>query len=138
VLLPSEIETRWVIPAARSIIARELVRNYGFTQEDVAETLGITQASVSNYMSGNRADDHIVKRLQEDQNVRKLVREITLNLSRTSSFTPYCMSKYIELFNYVRRSLLICSIHRGIGDEIEDSLCKMCERFLLTTEVCIR
>ena len=44
-----------ILPAFRSIIASELVTKHGFTQDQVADKLGITQASISNYKSSRRA-----------------------------------------------------------------------------------
>ena len=43
------------IPAAvKSIVTKELLETYGFTQEKAAEKLGITQAAVSQYLNGVR------------------------------------------------------------------------------------
>ncbi len=130
-LLPSEIESHWLIPATRSIIARELVTRYNFSQDDVAAKLGITQATVSNYLCGNRGNDQIIRKLRSDDKIMEFVHDIAENLSKNYSFTPYSMAKYLELFNYVKRCLLICKIHRSVEDQIDDSLCKTCERFLL-------
>jgi hypothetical protein len=135
-LLPSEIESQWLIPATRSIIARELVTKYNFSQEDVAAILGITQAAVSNYISGNRGDNKIIRKLRSNYRVMEFVNDITENLSTNYSFTPYCMVKYIELFNYVKHSLFICEIHHSIEDQIDDSLCEVCERSLINGNLC--
>ena len=130
-LLPSEIESQWLIPAIRSIIAIELVKKHNFSQENVAAILGITQAAVSNYISGNRGDNKIIRKLRSNYKVMEFVNDITENLSTNYSFTPYCMVKYIELFNYVKHSLFICKIHHYIEDQIDDSLCEICESSLL-------
>lgn len=135
-LLPSEIESQWLIPATRSIIARELVTKYNFSQEDVAAILGITQAAVSNYISGNRGDNKIIRKLRSNYRVMEFVNDITENLSTNYSFTPYCMAKYIELFNYVKHSLFICEVHHSIEDQIDDSLCEVCERSLINGNLC--
>lgn len=43
------------IPAAvKSIVTKELLETYGYTQEQVAEKLGITQPAVSQYLNGVR------------------------------------------------------------------------------------
>ena len=130
-LLPAEIESQWLIPAARSIIARELVKKYNFSQEDVAAILGITQPAVSNYVSGNRGNNRIIRKLRRDDKIMQFVYDITDSLSKNYAFTPYCMSKYIEMFNYAKSSLLICKIHHAIEDSIDEELCSTCERFLL-------
>jgi hypothetical protein len=131
VLLPAEIESQWLIPATRSLIAKELVNRYNFSQEDVASILGITQAAVSMYVNGNRGSNDIIRKLREDEKIMQLVNDIIYNMSENYVFTPYCMAKYIELFNYAKKSLFICKIHHTIGDRIDDGMCKICERFLL-------
>lgn len=43
-LLPSEIESKSLIPAVRAILAKVLVKEKGLKEEEVARLLGITQA----------------------------------------------------------------------------------------------
>lgn len=131
VLLPSEIESQWIIPAVRSILAQQLIKNYKFSQSDVAKLLGVTQPAINNYISGSRAKNEIIKKLKRDKQIMLMVNDIAKSLNRNHQFTPRCMSKYIELFNYARRSLLICGIHRGLERDIDDKLCKTCEKFIL-------
>jgi uncharacterized protein len=47
-LLPSEIESKSLIPAIRAILSKRLIRDYDLKEETVAKLLGITQAAVSN------------------------------------------------------------------------------------------
>ena len=51
---PCEEIARKVLPALRALIARELVRRHGLAQSKVASLLGVTQASVSHYLSFKR------------------------------------------------------------------------------------
>ena len=52
--LPCEVIARRVLPALRAMIARELVEKHGLAQSEVASLLGVTQASVSHYLSAKR------------------------------------------------------------------------------------
>lgn len=131
VLLPSEIESQWMLPAIRSILAQQLIKNYKFSQSAVAKLLGVTQPAINNYIRGSRAKNEIIKKLKRDKQIMLMVNDIAKSLNRNHHFTPRCMSKYIELFNYARRSLLICGIHRGLERDIDDELCKTCEKFIL-------
>ena len=130
-LLPSEIESQWMIPAVRRIIAQQLIKNYKFSQTDAAKLLGVTQSAINNYISGSRGKNAIVKKLKHDKQIMSMVNDIAENLNNNHQFTPRCMSKYIELFNYARRSLFICGIHRSLENDIDDQLCKTCEKFIL-------
>lgn len=67
------------IPSAvKSIITKELLGTYGFTQEQVAERLGITQAAVSQYFNGVRGKkvNEILSNAKLSEWVKKLAAEI--------------------------------------------------------------
>lgn len=44
-----------LLPAFRSIIAKQLITKHGLTQTQTANKLGITQTSVCNYINSKRA-----------------------------------------------------------------------------------
>ena len=50
---PCEVVIKVVLPAFRSLVARRL-RDYGMPQTEIAGLLGITQASISFYLSSRR------------------------------------------------------------------------------------
>ncbi|MFQ5970134.1 MAG: transcriptional regulator [Nitrososphaerales archaeon] len=124
-----------MIPAVRSIIAQQLIKNYRFSQTDAAKLLGVTQPAINNYMSGNRAKIDIVRKLKRDKQIMSRINKIAKSLNDSQDFTPRCMSKYIELFNYTRHSLFICGIHRSLEAEIDDQLCKTCEKYCLLEDI---
>ncbi|MEM0029374.1 MAG: helix-turn-helix domain-containing protein [Candidatus Nitrosocaldus sp.] len=126
-LLPSEIESRSLIPAIRAIISRRLVNEYNMKEEDVARLLGITQAAVSNYIRGTRGDAELAKRLMSEPSVVRRIDEISKELAMNKAFMPSTMAKYIGLLNYIRHSLLICDIHHAIEKSIDKDICKACE-----------
>ena len=49
-----EVVARYVLPVFRSLVARELIEKYEFTQVDAAEKLGTTQAAISQYIHSKR------------------------------------------------------------------------------------
>ena len=53
-LLPAEIETKTSIPALRALIAKKLIGVHKMNQKQAANSLGVTQAAISNYMRGTR------------------------------------------------------------------------------------
>ena len=52
---PCEVSLWYVLPLIRKGLARELVKSHGMTQAAVARKLSITDAAVSQYLSGKRA-----------------------------------------------------------------------------------
>ena len=51
---PCELVARYLLPIFRSLVAKELVEKYDFTQMDAAEKLGTTQAAISQYIHSKR------------------------------------------------------------------------------------
>ena len=52
---PCELVVSKIMPALRASVVKELSHKYHMKQADIARKLGITQASVSQYLSSTRA-----------------------------------------------------------------------------------
>jgi len=130
-LLPSEIETKTLIPALRAILAKKLMETYSIQEEDISKMLGVTQAAISNYIRGTRGNPELIIKLLAIKEVSEMIDEITSNLSTNMAYTPASLSKFIGLCNYIKSSLLICDIHHNLESNIDEAVCKECENMLL-------
>ena len=130
-LLPSEIETKTLIPALRSILAKKLMETYSIQEEDISKMLGVTQAAISNYIRGTRGNPELITKLLTIKEVSDMIDEIASNLSTNMAYTPASLSKFIGLCNYIKSSLLICDIHHNLESNIDEAVCKECENMLL-------
>lgn len=129
-LLPSEIESKSLIPAIRAILSKRLIREYDLKEEAVAKLLGITQAAVSNYIRGIRGDISLVTKLENNPEVMKMINDISKDLSTNKAYLPSTMTKFIQLCNYMRYTFIICDVHHSIESNIDKSICKQCEILL--------
>jgi predicted transcriptional regulator len=85
-LLPSEIESKSLIPAIRAILSKKLIHDYSLREETVAKLLGITQAAVSNYIRGTRGDLSLVAKLEANFEVMKMINDIAKDLSLNKAY----------------------------------------------------
>ena len=109
---PCELVVRYVLPAFRSLVARELVENHHLSQMVVANRLGTTQAAVSYYIYAKRGDK-IMKKLESSPSIRKTAREVAEGIANHRfSFTD-AMSKFCELCIALRKSDVICELHHS-------------------------
>ncbi len=121
-LLPSEIEARWLLPVLRALIVKRLLYEYHLTQERVARLLGITQASVSNYVRAVRA-----KSLSPD-----LVSVLTRYASDVAdvayrSQDPQAVARAIqETLVRIRRERVLCELHQLLEPGYPVSNCEIC------------
>ena len=130
-LLPSEIESKSLIPALRAIIAKKLANEYKIREDQISKMLGVTQAAISNYIRGTRGDPELIKKLLIEKQVSEIINEICDNLATDKSYTPSTLAKFIGLCNYIKSSLLICDIHHNLESDIDEAICKECESMLL-------
>lgn len=57
---PCEIIVWQVLPAIRKEFAKNLIKNHGLSQRETADKLGVTEATVSRYISGKRGTSDIL------------------------------------------------------------------------------
>ena len=133
-LLPSEIESKLLIPAIRAILSKELVIEKGLKEEEVARLLGITQAAVSNYLRGTRGDNELISKLMSLSEIMSMIKEISNDLSTNRAYTAKTLSKFIALCNYMRYSLIICDAHHSLERNIDEKVCEQCKITLTGTQ----
>jgi uncharacterized protein len=133
-LLPSEIESKLLIPAVRAILSKELVTEKGLKEEEVARLLGITQAAVSNYLRGTRGDNELISKLVSLNEIMSMIKEISDDLSTNRAYTAKTLSKFIALCNYMRYSLIICEAHHSLERNIDEKVCEQCKVILTGSE----
>ena len=130
-LLPAEIESKTLIPALRAILAKKLAEDHNIREDEISKMLGVTQAAISNYIRGTRGDPSLIAKLLAEEQVSKMIDELSDNLSSDMAYTPSSLSKFIGLCNYIKSSLLICEIHHNLESDIDEQVCKECENMLL-------
>src|SRR6058998_1971792 len=133
-LLPSEIESKLLIPAVRAILSKELIIEKGLKEEEVARLLGITQAAVSNYLRGTRGDNELISKLILQYEIMGMIKEISDDLSTNRAYTAKTLSKFIALCNYMRYSLIICDAHHSLESNIDEKVCEQCKVILTGAE----
>jgi len=71
---------RNVLPTARSLIARKLLKDKGLTQVQVAAVLHVSQASISQYLNARRGE-RLMTELANDQDVNRFLDRMVDELS---------------------------------------------------------
>ena len=95
---PCEEIVQEFLPTFRSLIAKELIDKYDFSQVEVAEKLGTTQAAVSQYLSSKRGQINPLK-VKSMTKVKAAASEVAKDVAEnkltefdlTSSFCKLCL-----------------------------------------------
>jgi predicted transcriptional regulator len=117
---PSEVMVAKLIPTIRARLAKILIDDYGMRQVDVADRLGITQATVSHYYTGCRgADPELVQLFPEiDAHVAVLAERITTGMTRPEQIR--CIN---DLCTELMATDRFCDYHRKVADLRDCNVC---------------
>jgi len=102
---PCELVVRYLLPIYRSLIAKDLIEKYHFTQVTAAEKLGTTQAAISQYVHskrGLRGVKHFGKILPM---IQAVAAETAKRLASGEIDAEEAMSAFCKLCNSLREEL---------------------------------
>jgi hypothetical protein len=115
---PEEVVVEDVLPTLRVLLARELA-GHGLRQDEVARTLGLSQAAVSKYRTGKVALNPSVAR---DPHVREAVRDVGRGLAQGALGPFDAMTRIGTLLRRLENRGPVCRLHeqqmpalRGLG-----------------------
>ena len=103
---PCEIVSRNILPACRSLIARELIEKHHFTQTLAAEKLGTTQAAISHYLSSKRGEKY-VNILTENSQAMSTITNLVDRIAMNETAPDEVMETFCELCGLVREQNLV-------------------------------
>jgi len=112
-----------VIPRLRAMLARELVIQKRMTQSEIASLLGVSQPSISNYITGARGSS--TPFLDTPEIIAK-IREIVADEANISD-RRILTQKLNELTGFIRKNRLMCEMHRQIDQDVEIESCHICD-----------
>ena len=118
---PCELVVQYVLPAFRSLVAKELIKKHGFSQVAAAEKLGTTQAAISQYLSSKRGDKR-VRQLEAIPAVHSVASEVAHGIADGKLSPIDAMLKVCNLCIALRTQEAICNLHRDFV-----SLPKVCD-----------
>jgi len=109
---PCEPVVKLVLPAFRSLVAKELIEKYNFSQVAAAKELGTTQAAISHYLYSKRGEKRM-KELEAMSSVLSMANQVASGIA-TQSLSPFeSMLKFCELCKALRTKDLVCDMHKG-------------------------
>jgi len=116
---------KYVLPAMRVLIAKELMEKYGFRKIDVAERMSISPAAVTQYSKGVRGSS-FVKIISESEEIMKKISKISEAVADDEVTVESIMNNMCEVCRLIRSNKLICKLHANEFSESELDGCTIC------------
>jgi len=109
---PCESVVKLVLPAFRSLVAKDLIEKHHFSQVNAAKKLGTTQAAISYYLYSKRGEKRM-KELEMMPSVRSAANQVASGIANQSLSSFEAMLKFCELCKALRTKDLVCDMHKG-------------------------
>jgi predicted fused transcriptional regulator/phosphomethylpyrimidine kinase/predicted transcriptional regulator len=119
------------LPSLRGLVAHRL-KEFGLEQEKIAKMVGVTQASVSHYLSVN--PNYYIGKLEQfgltAEQVKPMVDDLSTAVQKGDSVANDLLYNYWRL---IASSGSACSAHRSLSGGLAD--CDLCVRIMVTQGV---
>jgi predicted fused transcriptional regulator/phosphomethylpyrimidine kinase/predicted transcriptional regulator len=121
---PSEIVVERFLPTVRAMLATELDQR-GLTQEEVAAHLGVSQAAVSQYVSG---DPDLEARFADDDRLQTTVETIADGFATDSMDSYEALGELLAVVREFEDRGPICAVHEEEMPALDGLGCDLCVR----------
>ncbi|MGQ9596711.1 MAG: transcriptional regulator, partial [Thermoproteota archaeon] len=101
--LPCESIGKSILPVFRFYIAKELIKKYNYTQVEVAEKLGTTQAAVSQYISLKRGHGSLKKFEDALPLIQKAANQLARDIASRKINANELAPRFCELCLYIQK-----------------------------------
>jgi predicted transcriptional regulator len=123
------------LPALRAMISKRLIERYNMTQQEAADRLGLTQASISNYARKARG---VMLNLDSDPNIVRAADEVAAALASENPDRREALRLMTEVCDYIRFNHLLCRLHGDLEQGFQTEGCLACDGGLSATNTTIR
>jgi hypothetical protein len=120
---PCELIVREVIPAFRTLVARQLIKKHHFSQIEVAKTLGTTQATVSYYLHSKRGKKGM-EHLQSKPLIQSIASEVAERIANKKFSLIDTTLEFCRLCKALKGGELMCDMHKRLVSLPEN--CDLC------------
>ncbi|MFW9798962.1 MAG: transcriptional regulator [Candidatus Thorarchaeota archaeon] len=122
---PCESIVSAILPALRSLIAKELTEQLAFSQVEAARKMGTTQAAISQYLSRKRGNQ-LTDTLEEIPEVKSAVHNVAADLAVEESLIVDSIEAICDLCRVLRNDSVVCALHRNTTELPQG--CQACQR----------
>ena len=122
--LPSEIVAEQVVPTLRAMLATALA-DAGLTQTEIADHLGVTQAAVSTYVSGQV---ETAEPIRADPRTTDMVARVSQGLASGEMDDFDALTEVLALIHEFEDRGPICELHEAAMPSLQGLGCDLCVR----------
>jgi len=123
---PCIIVVRYILPALRVLIARELVEKHGLSRVKAAQKMELTPAAITQYLKRVRGET-AVQLVESSDEAVKIVSEMASTLAKGEASVYDVLQNICKICQIMRSKGLLCEMHKEILPALKKSEVCECE-----------
>lgn len=108
---PCMVVVRYILPAIRAQIAKELVERYGLKRSEVAKKMVVTPAAVTQYLEGIRGGQAIYL-IEGSEKIAEMVSQTADSLVKNDTEICEVLELICNICQVMMSSGLLCEMHQ--------------------------
>jgi predicted transcriptional regulator len=122
---PCTVVVKYILPAIRMLVAKELVEKYDMCGIDASAIMELTPAAITQYLKNRRGTMLIHEVLRCEETMKK-VSKLAETLARRSVSMKDVIKQLCEICLTIRSEELVCRLHQKELSALKG--CAMCKR----------
>lgn len=122
---PCEVVVKKVLPAIRSILVQELSDRHDMSQTEIADSLGITQPAVSQYLGSSRGSSDLIESLK-DAGLYSELQSLSDEIANGNPDKPQIIEKYCKVCESMGKEEILCVLHVEDAPYLSNEECNAC------------
>ena len=110
---PCIVVVRYILPALRVLIAKELVDKHGLKRVKAAEKMELTPAAITQYLKKVRGET-AVKMVESSDEAIKIISAMTNDLAKGEASVYDVLQNICKICQTMRSEGLLCEMHKEI------------------------
>ncbi len=108
---PCMVVVRYVLPALRSVIMKDLMERHKMRKIEVSRKMGLTPAAITQYLQGKRGAAFAEEILQSEE-IMSIAADIAEMMTRSETSTEELVEKLCTACSLIKSSGLVCHLHK--------------------------
>lgn len=106
---PCMIVVRYVLPALRSAIMKDLIERHKMRKIEVSKKMGLTPAAITQYCKGKRGTA-FAEEISQSKEIMSIAADIAEMITRSETSTDELAKKLCTACSLIRSSGVICQL----------------------------
>lgn len=123
---PCVIVVRYLLPAVRVLVMKELIEKYDIRKIDASAKMELTPAAITQYLKGERGTI-FADEISRSGEIMEMISKLAETLAKDDAPIEGVIEKLCGICTTIRSERIICELHQKDLPALKECKCTVCE-----------